>query len=160
MAYGSPVGDHLNHFDVPIKSTMATAVDETEMISFRVISVGLEFNLNSLISFSTSDCHNLFLRFSLINIKSSPKFQEWIWRFLFSPPANPHYPYYNSLVLLKSFGGIIRWIAHSPIFVEAEEDFSSFLCCQKLLKGAIPVPGPTITTGRLVFSGRWNDSSL
>lgn len=38
--------------------------------------------------------------------------------------------------------------------------FSIFLCCQKLLNGAIPVPGPTISTGRVESSGRWKLGAL
>ena len=37
---------------------------------------------------------------------------------------------------------------------------SIFLCCQKLLNGAIPVPGPTISTGRVESSGRWKLGAL
>lgn len=33
-------------------------------------------------------------------------------------------------------------------------------CCQKLLNGAIPVPGPTMTTGRVESSGRWKLGAL
>lgn len=34
------------------------------------------------------------------------------------------------------------------------------LCCQKLLNGAMPVPGPTRIQGAWLSLGRWNDGAL
>lgn len=34
------------------------------------------------------------------------------------------------------------------------------LCCQKLLNGAIPVPGPTRMQGVWLFLGSWKDGAL
>ena len=34
------------------------------------------------------------------------------------------------------------------------------LCSQKDLKGAMPVPGPTMITGSSEFCGRWNVGAL
>lgn len=34
------------------------------------------------------------------------------------------------------------------------------LCCQKLLNGAMPVPGPTRIQGAWLSLGSWNDGAL
>ena len=38
--------------------------------------------------------------------------------------------------------------------------WSTFRCCQKLLNGAIPVPGPTISIGLVLSSGIRNEGAL